>query len=315
MLLWRRSKRSSFIKVVIIAAVLCVTVGVACSPRPEDDSIKVPGDSTSFVPTIPPAGDVDRTDLDACITDAVLRENAGKYRNAELATEAHTVLKTEESGETITVYAMALYLEFDFASDGPVEAGGSHAPVAITFKRDADGKLEIKEFWWPQNGTGYAPSIKAKFPADIHEDALDTQKYILQHFQACYAKAVKYARAVIDGLLETICSSPSGASSPQSYINEHDAEYRKLLYYGDYTLKYVFSEFLQGGQTGLEGHIMLAVLRELIAGEDVSFEAETPQEWFDDWKDRAVRMLEANSMEYMAEHAPKAFILLQMLER
>ena len=272
-------------------------------------------DSVTITPST--AGAVDRTDLDACVSAAILSENASKYASSDLAAEAHTVLKVVESGEITTVYAMALYQEFDFVEGGFEDTSGNHGPVAITFERDDAGEYRLKEYWRPSDGSGYAPSIKQKFPPDVYEDALDTQKYIQGHIQTCYAQAVEYGGvdtgAIVARILEDICSSPAESSNPQDYIDAHRIEYRELLYYGDYTLRYVFAEFLKGGQTGLKGHIMLAAMKDLIAAEDVPLEAGTPQEWFDAWKDRAVRMCEENSMDYMKQHSPKAYILLRMM--
>jgi hypothetical protein len=87
-----------------------------------------------------------------------------------------------------------------------------------------------------------------------------------------------------------------------------------MLCFGDYTLKYVFSEFLKGGQTDLRGHIMLAAMRDLLGGEDMGLDADTGQEWFDEWKEHAVGLLNSNSMEFMEENYPASSVLLKILE-
>ncbi|HKL79964.1 MAG TPA: M56 family metallopeptidase [Mobilitalea sp.] len=254
---------------------------------------------------------IDRTSLDACITDAIILGYTNQNQFGDLDTEAHTVLKTVESGNTTTVYAMALHMLFGYAGGGFSEISSSHMPVAITFEMNTKGEYELKDYW---DGSYHDPSIEEKFPADIYED---TQNYVLTHIQTCYVKAVEYGdvdtNAEIEKLFETITSSPAEASNPGAYIEEHPIEYNKLLYYGDYTLRYVFAEFLEGNQTGLKGHIMLAAMRDLIGSEDYTIEADAPQQWFDEWKDNAVRMCDVNSMEYMEKNNPKAYILLQMI--
>jgi len=262
---------------------------------------------------------IDRTDLTECISDAILRANANRYRSGDFAAEAHTVLKTVESGDKITVYAMALYQEFGYAGAGFAGTGGSHTPVAITFTNNAAGEYEPVEYWTPQDGSGYAPSIKAKFPADIYADALDTQKYILAHTQVCYAQAVEYGAvdtgAVIDKLLATICDSPTPMSNPGDYINAHRTEYQELLYYGNYTLQYGYAEFLRSGQTDLRSQIMLAALRELLGGEAISFEAGTAQEWFDAFRANAEALRRQNGDAFMAKNLPRTWLLLQKLDK
>ncbi|MPM83014.1 hypothetical protein SDC9_130077 [bioreactor metagenome] len=118
---------------------------------------------------------------------------------------------------------------------------------------------------------------------------------------------------VIASLFDTIMSSPAASSNPGDYIKAHTVEYRELTYYGDYTLRYVFSEFLKGRQTGLKGHIMRAVMDSLIGGESMGLETETGQEYFDEWLALAKRTEVLNGTEYMKGNAPKAWMLLQML--
>ena len=123
-----------------------------------------------------------------------------------------------------------------------------------------------KSSWEPRDGSYYAQDIREKFPAHIVEDGMDSQKFILQQTQECYAQAIDYVQSiapagldtdkVIGSLIETICSGPALSSNPGDYIEEHPIEFRELTYYGRYTLKYCFTEFLKGGQTDLRGHIM-----------------------------------------------------------
>ena len=256
-------------------------------------------------------------DLDAQISAAIIQTNVGKYVQSDYATESHTILKTVESGDTITVYAMALYLEFNYLPGELEESGGSHMPVAITFTKDADGGYALEEYWEPQDGTLYAPSIEEKFPADIEEDAMDTQQYVLAETQECYARAVAHGNlntdAILANLIETIASSPAEASNPGAYIEAHAYEYRELLYYGDATLRYAYARFLAGGQTDLQSQILLSAMRELLGDEDPDLIADgSAQAWFDQWKDQAVSLRDANSMEYMEEHYPKTALMLVM---
>jgi len=266
--------------------------------------------------------DFDRSNLDACVSAAILSEHADGYKNGDFATEAHTVLKTVESDNTATVYAMVLYQKYNYDNGWFSETGGGHMPVAITFEKNIKGEYDLKEYWIPKDGTYYAPSIKEKFPSDISLNTLNTQKYILAHKQKCYAQAIEYGKLNTDsylaGLIETICSSPAQASNPNAYIDAHPIEYRELMYCGDYTLRYAYSEFLKGGQTALQGHILLSAMRKLLGGEDLSLAfagTGTAQEWFDEWKDHSVSLRDANSMEFMEKNYPKTAILLHIIDK
>ncbi len=214
---------------------------------------------------------------------------------------------------------MALYLEFSYTEDGISETSGSHMPVAITFERSPTGGYDVIEYWMPQEGTHYGPSIQEKFPADINADALDTQKYITAHMQSCYAQAVEYGKIVvyqvIAGLIEKITSSPLHMSNPQAYIQEHTAEYREMIYYGRYTLQYCFTLFEQGGQTGLDGHIMAAACRDILGeAEALDILADTGQDWYDAFKLHTENLREENGDDYMKENYPGSFLLMQMLD-
>ncbi len=268
--------------------------------------------------------------LDLAISNAILEHNKGHYSNGDFACESHVTLATlpierwdENSNsmiQTVEVYLMALYQEYQYSGNGVSNTGGSHIPCVLTFD-DTEAGYVLTNYWEPRDGSYYKPDIEKRFRelgATTIADALDTQKFILAQIQSCYAQAVEYGKvdtgAVIASLLETICSSPAEASSPGSYIDAHPIEYRELTYYGDYTLHHVFSKFLKGVQTDLNGHIMRIVMEDLIGGEALGNEAETGQAYFDAWLENARRIKEANGTDYMKEYAPKSWLLLQMIE-
>ncbi len=232
---------------------------------------------------------VDLTNLDAAVSDAILSENASHFPPGDLVAEAHTVLGTEENGGTTTVYAMAMYRVFGYAGSGFTNTGGSHSPVAITFDMNEAGEYVLSEYWMPGDGSDYGPSVRAKFPPELYTDALDTQKYVTAHIQACYAQAIEFGKVSVSGylkqVLETICSSPSFSSNARDYIDAHPIAYRELIYYGQYTLDYCFALFEQGGQTGLSGHIMASACRDIIgAAASVDTPVTNGQEWYDTYK-------------------------------
>ena len=54
--------------------------------------------------------------------------------------------------------------------------------VAITFEV-VGGKYVLKEYWTPRDGSYYVQDIRDKFPDEVEDEALDTQKYILAQKQ------------------------------------------------------------------------------------------------------------------------------------
>lgn len=263
--------------------------------------------------------------LEAALTKAILDQEMNTYSESDFICESHITLATETVGpeengdgiETVTVYAMVLIQRYNYTDSGLEEVGGSHIPTAITFDVDETGKHTLKEYWIPRGGTYYAPDIRAKFPPYTWQDALDTQKFILAQIQNCYAQAIEHkgldTAPIIEGLFETIISSPAASSSVDNYIDAHRLVYRELTYYGDYTLRYIFSEFLKGGQTGLKGHLMRAVMDDLIGNEKLPVNANNGQEYFDAWCKHGKQKLLSLGEDAMREHYPKSYLMLSML--
>ena len=234
---------------------------------------------------------------------------------AELAVLSGTPLAGSNTHK-ITYYGWALYEGYKVTDSGLKIAAGSYVPVAISFDLDERG-YTLTEYWEPRDGSYYVQDVREKFPAHIVEDGMDSQKFILQQTQECYAQAIASAGLdtdqVIGSLIETICSSPALSSNPGDYIEAHSTEYRELTYYGRYTLKYCFTEFLKGGQTDLRGHIMRAAIDDIAPEAQLNFDAKTGQEYFDAWKDAAISVGEQHDMEWIETHQPAIYLLLSML--
>ncbi len=108
-------------------------------------------------------------------------------------------------------------------------------------------------------------------------------------------------------------SCPAHSSRPGDYLDAHKLDYRELTYYGDYTLRYVFAEFLKGGQTGLKGQIMRAVMDDLLGAEAVEINADDGQAYFNAWREEVRRRLTSMGMEAVRHGYPKSYLLLTML--
>ena len=258
------------------------------------------------------------------IRQAILEQNkSSNPQEYDVACCSFTTLETlsgtplaGSNTHKITYYGWALYEEYKVTDGGLETVSGSHIPVALSFDLDERGYI-LTEYWEPGDGSYYAQDIREKFPAHIIEDGMDSQKFILQQTQECYAQAVAAigldTDKVIGSLIETICSSPALSSNPGDYIEEHSIEYRELTYYGRYTLKYCFTEFLKGGQTDLRGHIMRAAIDDIAPEAQLNFDAKTGQEYFDAWKDAAISVGEQHNMEWIETHQPAIYLLLSML--
>ncbi len=247
----------------------------------------------------PHANAIPADTLERAVSKAILEYQAGGAAEGVFTAEAHTTLaygtsdSASDSGvKAVTVYAMALKMEFRYQNGSLREAGGSHMPVAITFDVGKTGTYTLNEYWTPQDGAYYAPSIREKFPKEIAETAMDTQRYIQAHMISCYEQAISAGKldmgSEIAGLIGKICSPPAPTSDPKAYMDAHPIEYRTLVCYGDNTLDYCFSLFERGGQTGLEGHIMAGACRDILMAKGMAFDDilyDTGQGWYDSIKD------------------------------
>lgn len=230
--------------------------------------------------------------------------------------------------QKITFYGWALYEEYKVTDSGLETVIGSHVPVALSFNLDEIDYVmtyTLTEYWEPRDGGYYAQDIREKFPAHIVEDGMDSQKFILQQTQECYAQAAASAgldtNKVIGSLIETICSSPALSSNPKDYIDEHSIEYRELTYYGRYALKYCFARFEKGGETGLDGQIMMQVCGDIATGwgeEPLVFSLPdngvlTGQMWYSAFRNNALSLMAHYTEIEFAERYPASYLLLSML--
>ena len=265
--------------------------------------------------------------LTKAIHEAILSENKPSKPDGLYHCASFVLLDQQELSGTpavgssdhtrlVTVYGLALHQGFGYSGGTFHDAAGSHIAVAITFEV-VDGKYALKEYWTPRDGSYYVQDIRDKFPDEVEDEALDTQRYILAQKQECYDQGVRYGGvdtySAVEHLFEVIESSPTTSSRPADYIDAHPIEYRELMYYGDYTLQYIFSKFhLEGNQTGLRGHLMRAVLDDLAPEVQLRLYAETGQEYFDEWRAGAIRVSEQHDMDWIKENQPAIWLFLRM---
>lgn len=134
---------------------------------------------------------------DDVISDAILTHYNANSTEDLLCTESHIPLLTtyrqnDDGSLKVTAYLMVLYLELARDGDWFREQSGSHIPTALTFHVQPDGSCTLTEYWEPGDGSLYAPEVRSRFPEDIAERALDTQRYIDEQMKACYDQAIAY---------------------------------------------------------------------------------------------------------------------------
>ncbi len=293
---------------------------------PSPDTVDTP-EAENFV--------TDEKDLSTAVISAILdhhksSEPDGLYHCASFALLTQEELCFDSDPpmpNQVTVYGIALHEKFSLAGEWIREVESRYIPVKLTFEKTPQGAFHLVDAWFPKERYAswdqYSVAIYEQF--STHSDDLATSilygimdyLYLVQLKQDCYQQVVAYSgkdtTPIIEQLFTTIASSPLYSSTPSSYIDAHPTEYKELTYYGEYTLRYIFSQFLAGGQTGLRGHLMRIVLDDIAPEAQLRLYTETGQEYFDEWKAAAIRVSEQHDMEWIHENQPAIWLLLQML--
>lgn len=298
----------------------------------------VEGEDLRFYEIITSAGaeayaqSIAQSPLDAAITQAVLERLLPEEPEELVYCENHITLTEEriiacgpegspDCGQFVTVYAMVMESVFDLSGNMLKSVGGAHYPAAITF-REEDGSFTLTEFWTPRDGDYYAPDIREKFPDEVENEALDTQKFVLSQSQNCYAQVLDYTGirpdSIFAGLLSELIADAGGGQTAAECIQTHGRAYRELLYLGRYTLEYAFRQFQAGGERNyLSGEILAVACQEIMLqwGEAVVIDSPgemTGQDWFDEFRANAYRLKTQYTQQEMQELYPGAWLLIQM---
>lgn len=273
--------------------------------------------------------------LDAAISAAILDRYASDEPDGLIHVESHMLLANEvmsgtplfgkdAHAEKVTAYLLVHHVKYSTYGGTLAATGGGYGPTAITFKVSDTGEYILEEYWEPRDGSYYDDDIRDKFPGYCADDALNDQAYIENLKAETYNKALAYLNSTsgldvrIAELLGEIQSSPSHSSNPGDYIRAHEAEYEELLGYGEYTLRYCFTEFLQGGQNDLRGRIMALACEDIMLawGEALLIDGTAPvtgQEWFDIFCDNAASLSFQFSSEMLEKHYPASWLLLELI--
>lgn len=131
-------------------------------------------------------------EIEEAVSKAILDENAPESADEYICEDHVTFGMSKPQDGIVDVYAMVLCNGYVMSDGGTRENSGYHAPNVITLQKNEDGSYTCREIWHPLDGAGYESSIHDRFPREIWDDAVDTQKYITEQSERCYAKAQEY---------------------------------------------------------------------------------------------------------------------------
>lgn len=157
----------------------------------------------------------------------------------------------------------------------------------------ADAKSEYNDF--SADIASSITSLKQQIYASVISDYnLDADKYIKTAFEN------------ID------IYGPLQSSNPNDYIDTDSDEYKCLINCSAYTMKYIYTQFLKGGQTDIFGSFYRIIMDDIIGGEALKVYADTGQDYFDAFLKHNQELLEKNSAEFMEKNYPYGYMLLKM---
>lgn len=131
---------------------------------------------------------------------------------------------------------------------------------------------------------------KIYIPYNVSDDFL---QYVLQH--------EKYHIKRCDNVLKII-----------AYLLLILHWFNPLCYLAFYTLKYVYSKFLQDNQKGLYADMYLSVLIEMLGDEAIKANPNNPQEYFNDFYSHIKTVFEKNDEDFVKANYLKSYVLLKM---
>ncbi|MBQ2973276.1 MAG: hypothetical protein IJE19_02880 [Clostridia bacterium] len=215
-----------------------------------------------------------------------------------------TPVEGEKHKRGYTADTLIRYAEFSLNGGMLKEVSGYSTPMRFNFEVDGSDEYTLMSF------SEISKQEYEKLSENVH---IDTVKMTRE----CYAQAVEYYKintdAVVEKLLDKVAAAKINSENAVDYLNACPEEYDELIYYGDYTLRYIFSEFLKGGQTDMRGKIMRRIMDGLIGGEAIKYYAENGQEYFDRWKQNAIEHQNRTGRENMLKTSPKAAMMLDMM--
>ena len=108
-------------------------------------------------------------------------------------------------------------------------------------------------------------------------------------------------------------------ANPEKYKNgipTDSKQYQDLIVYGDkLVLKYIFSEYLAGGQSGTHDFVMWKMMMQLQPDDVmISYAAESGQDYFDHWLKSARSVQTQHEASWIEENAPTIALVLSMAD-
>lgn len=158
--------------------------------------------------------------------------------------------------------------------------------------------------------TADAESEYNDFSADIASSITSLKQQIYASVISDYnLDADKYIKTAFENI---DIYGPLQSSNPNDYIDTDSDEYQCLINCSAYTMKYIYTQFLKGGQTDIFGSFYRIIMDDIIGGEALKVYADTGQDYFDAFLKHNQELLKKNGAEFMEKNYPYGYMLLKM---
>lgn len=160
------------------------------------------------------------------------------------------------------------------------------------------------------NFTDDAESVYNDFSADIASSVTSLKQQIYDQIISDYnLEADIYIKTAFENM---DIYGPLQSSNPNDYIDTDSDEYKCLINCSAYTMKYIYTQFLKGGQTDIFGSFYRIIMDDIIGGEALKVYADTGQDYFDSFLKHNRELLEKNGADFMEKNLPYGYMLLKM---
>lgn len=166
--------------VILVAVIACIITAVCLLTNPKSYNVTDLDDS-----------------LQTLLDTQIAEHHRSEHTKDNFVAINYEILKVDEASET-KVYMWVLYTEYSNTNGELNEESAAHIPSVITAKKNISANkngivsYEPVEYWEPRDGSLYESDIKSKFPRQLWNEALDSQKYINKQNSACLKSAMEY---------------------------------------------------------------------------------------------------------------------------
>ncbi len=252
-------------------------------------------------------------DMDKLVSNAITKNEKDRYAKGDYFGEAHRILDVKyadrsEKEVIVYLYANVAWLS---AEDGNelgrrlVNTSGGAGPVAIVF--DKNGKeYKLKKY----------TSLNENYHSQDAKELLSEQAY--KEFEKLKTEDLTYLdkelyKQIAEKYLPDTNEFITTAFYEWDNTDNTFEDKQTLLNFGDYTIKYCFSRFIDGDDgTELETKYSL-ILQELLYNEAAGVEGENGRVYFNNLVDYyKIVLKDFTSPEDMQSSAPYGYLLLEM---